>query len=105
MSATCARCTNIILDDENFYALQSLGYMISFQCPGCDFFLKVAKKHKIDVLVESQTQVLLRRRSKDVNLVDVYYVRKNGSNLTITRLHQLRLCATFGMCLKQFRRF
>lgn len=99
--STCPRCTGILLEDENFYALQSLGYMISSECQGCAFFLEVAKRHDIDVTVELQTQILLRRFSKDGNLVDVYYVRKNGSNLTITRIHQLRLCAAFGMNSKQ----
>jgi Zn-finger nucleic acid-binding protein len=100
MTTTCPRCIGIILDDENFYALQNLDYMISSECPGCSFFLKVAKRHNIDVTVESQIQILLRRCSKKSNFVDVYYVRKHGSSLTIMRLHQLRLCAAFGMCTK-----
>ncbi|KAF2856645.1 HET-domain-containing protein [Plenodomus tracheiphilus IPT5] len=96
MPAICPRCTGILLDDENFYGLQSLGYMVSSECPGCDFFLEVAKRHGIDETVESQTQILLRRRSENRNLVDVYYVRRNSSNLSITLKHQLRLCAAFG---------
>jgi hypothetical protein len=99
--ATCNRCTGIVLDDDNFYALQNMGYMISSECPGCSFFLRVAESYGIDVKMELQTQILLRRPSKDENLVDVYYVRKNGSSLDITRIHCLRLCAAFGMYVEQ----
>jgi hypothetical protein len=97
MPNTCPRCTGIILDDENFYALQNFGYMISSKCLGCDFFLEVAKIHEIDVKNELQTQILLRRCSKDSNLVDVWYVRMNGSSLSLTGLHQFRICAAYGM--------
>ena len=52
--------------------------MITSECPSCRFFLKVAQRYEIDATAEPQTQILLRRRSKDENIVDVYYVRKNG---------------------------
>jgi len=77
--------------------------MITSECPSCRFFLKVAQRYEIDATAEPQTQILLRRRSKDENIVDVYYVRKNGSSLSITRQHQLGLCAAFGMYIQHYQ--
>ena len=88
---------------KNFYALQNLGYRITSECPSCRFFLKVAQSYEIDAKAELQAQILLRRPSKDENIVDVYYVHKNGSSLSITRQHQLRLCAAFGMYLQHYQ--
>jgi hypothetical protein len=34
--ATCHRCTGVVLDDDDFYVLQSIGYMISSEFPGCN---------------------------------------------------------------------
>jgi hypothetical protein len=101
--ATCSRCPGILLHDEDFYVLQNLDYMTSSECPGCGFFLRVAKRYNIDVTDGSQTQILLRRCSKDGDLVYVYYLRRQGVKLAVTGLHQLRLCATFEMCLNQYR--
>lgn len=100
-SATCSRCTNILLEDLNFYALGNLGSMNSSGCPGCRFFVNVALRYRCNISDESGTQMLMRRTSKDVNLVDVYYVRNDNGDTSITMAHKLRLCATFGMQLSQ----
>jgi hypothetical protein len=76
--------------------------MSSAECLSCDFFFKVAKRYNIDVTDGSQTQILLRRCSKDGNLVYVYYLRRQGVELDVTGIHQLRLCATLGMYLNQY---
>ncbi|KAH6875222.1 heterokaryon incompatibility protein-domain-containing protein [Alternaria rosae] len=96
VAATCSRCTGILLDEGIFYALESLDNMTRSQCPGCDFFLKVARRHGVNVISEAQTQILLVRRSKDGNLIKVYYFRNNNSQLSIAETCELRLCAAFG---------
>jgi hypothetical protein len=96
-SVACSRCTNTFLEDLNFYALENLGYMSSSACSGCRFFVNVAQRYKRDTADDAQTQLLMRRPSKDSNLVDIYHVRNNDEDTSITMSYKLRLGATSGM--------
>lgn len=60
--ARCARCTNIMLKDLKFYALESLGCIDSLNCPECHFANVVQRYLRdigLDITDESQIQYSL----------------------------------------------
>ena len=103
VAATCSRCTGILLEEEIYYALENLSSMTLSDCPGCHFFLLVARIYGAKIAFKAKTYVFLRRRSGDGNYIDVVYVQKEDPLSSVGRTHKLRLCATFGMCLMQCR--
>ena len=94
--AVCHRCAGISLEDGLLYALLNIGSMILSGCPGCNFFLEAARRHYVSVEDALETQVLLRRPNRDKNLVDVLFVKTDGSDVTVENKFQLRMCDAYG---------
>jgi hypothetical protein len=94
--ALCIRCSNIDLQDANFYALSEIGVMkpsAKRGCGGCAFFLGIVQRYNLDAKLTPDTQVLLRRIDKEGSKVWLHFL---STQYEFKGNVALRLCWAYG---------